>query len=70
MTDEGIKSKLKLFSKIDRGLDKSTEDVVGKLLVNEENEKAYADQATWWKLYTMIGGFWTLFQLGLTLIAF
>ena len=70
LTDEEIKAKLKLFSKVDRGLDESVEDVVGKLLVNEEDEKAYADEETWWKLYKMIGGFWTLFQLGLTLIVF
>ena len=66
LTDEEITEKLKLFSKVDRGLDKSTENVVGKLLVNEEDEKAYADKETWWKLYEMIGGFWTLSALGLT----
>ena len=38
MTGEEIQSKLKIFSGADRGLDKKTEEVVGKILVDEKDE--------------------------------
>ena len=69
-TDEEIKAKLKKFAGADRGLDKSTEIVVGKLLLDESDEKVDADKETWNKLYSMIGGGLTLFILGISVILF
>lgn len=69
-TDEEIKAKLKKFAGADRGLDKSTEIVVGKLLLDESDEKVDADKETWNKLYNMIGGALTLFILGISVILF
>ena len=69
-TDEEIKAKLKKFAGADRGLDKSTEIVVGKLLLDESDEKVDADKETWNKLYNMIGGALTLFILGTSVILF
>lgn len=69
-TDEEIKAKLKKFAGADRGLDKSTEIVVGKLLLDESDEKVDADKETWNKLYNMIGGGLTLFILGISVILF
>ena len=51
LNDEEIKAKLKIFAAVDRGLDESTEKVVGRLLVNAMDEKHYADDESWWKLY-------------------
>lgn len=70
LTDEQIKAKLKKFAGADRGLDKSTEVVVGKLLLDESDEKVDADSETWSKLYSMIGGFPTIFILGSTVTMF
>ena len=70
LTDEQIKAKLKKFEGADRGLDKSTEVVVGKLLLDESDEKVDADSETWSKLYSMIGGFPTIFILGSTVTLF
>ena len=69
-TDEEIKAKLKKFAGADRGLDKSTEIVVGKLLLDESDEKVDADTETWNKLYNMIGGGLTLFILGISVVLF
>ena len=51
LTDEEIKAKLEVFAAVDRGLDESTEEVVGRLLVDAKDEKHYADDESWWKLY-------------------
>ena len=70
LTDEEIRAKLRKFSGADRGLDKQTEQVVGKLLLDEADEKVDADQETWTKLHGMIGGSMTILILGSTVTAF
>ena len=59
MTDEEVSAKLKVLSGSIRGLDKKTEEVVGKLLVDEKDENVDADSETYSKLYKMIGGAYT-----------
>ena len=70
LTDEEIRAKLRKFSGADRGLDKQTEQVVGKLLLDEADEKVDADQETWSKLHGMIGGSTTILVLGVTVTSF
>jgi len=43
MTDAQISAKLNKFSGASRGLDKATEKIVGKLLVDEKDENVNAD---------------------------
>ena len=43
MTDAQISAKLNKFSGASRGLDKTTEKIVGKLLVDEKDENVNAD---------------------------
>jgi ABC-type proline/glycine betaine transport system ATPase subunit len=43
MTDAQISAKLNKFSGANRGLDKTTEKIVGKLLVDEKDENVNAD---------------------------
>lgn len=70
MTDEEVSSKLRVFSGAERGLDKKTEEVVGKLLVDEKDENVDADKETFGRLYEMIGGAFTLGTLGITITVF
>ena len=70
MTDGEISDKLKAFAGAVRGLDESTERVVGKLLVEDKDENVNADKETFSKLFKMIGGFLTLSILGTTTCVF
>ena len=70
MSDQEIAAKLKSLSGAVRGLDKQTEEVVGKLLISEQDENVDADQETFNKLYTMVGGALTFTVLGATTMVF
>ena len=70
MSDLEIAAKLKSLSGVIRGLDKQTEEVVGKLLISEQDENVDADKETFNKLYTMVGGALTFIILGMTAIIF
>ena len=52
------------------GLDKDTEYLIGKLMVNQKDEKVNADTATFSKLYTMMGGSLTIVIFGVQIIFF
>jgi len=56
LNDEEISAKLKELSVLKLGLDKSTEKLVGKLLMDEKDEEVNADSETFSKLYAMMGG--------------
>jgi len=66
LTDGEISDKLKTFSRANRGLDKTTEEVVGKLLLDDKDENVNADKETFSKLFKMIGGFFTLSVMATT----
>ena len=70
MTDEEISAKLKVLSGSIRGLDKKTEEVVGKLLVDEKDENVDADKETYSKLYKMVGGTITFGSIAITVTVF
>ena len=57
MNDEEISAKLESLAKVKLGLDEKTEKVVGKLLMDEKDEKVNADSSTFFKLFAMMGGF-------------
>ena len=57
MSDEEISAKLESLAKVKLGLDEKTEKVVGKLLMDEKDEKVNADSSTFFKLFAMMGGF-------------
>ena len=57
MNDEEISAKLQSLAKVKLGLDEKTEKVVGKLLMDEKDEKVNADSSTFFKLFAMMGGF-------------
>lgn len=56
LTDSEIMAKLEVFAGSKLGLDEETEKVVGKLLMNEKDEEINANSTTFFKLYTMVGG--------------
>jgi len=70
LSDQDISVKLIALSGSERGLDKETEEIVGKLLIDEKDENVNADTTTWNKLYKMIGGAVTLGTIGMTTLVF
>ena len=56
MSDDEITAKLDSLSKVKLGLDERTQKVVGKLLMDEKDEKVNADSSTGFKLFAMMGG--------------
>ena len=56
LSDEEISEKLESLSGAKLGLDEHTEKVVGKLLIDEKDEKINADSQTFYKLFYMVGG--------------
>ena len=70
MSDLEIAAKLKSLSGVIRGLDKQTEEVVGKLLISEQDENVDADKETFNKLYSMVGGALTFTVLAITTTVF
>ena len=60
LTDEEVQEKLASLAGARLGLDAETEKVVGQLLIDERDEDINADSETFWKLFTMIGGFTTV----------
>ena len=61
LNDDEISAKLESLSAAKLGLDEKTQNLVGKLLMDEKDEKVNADSATIYKLYTMMGGFFSIF---------
>ena len=57
LSDNEISAKLEELSGVKLGLDEKTQKVVGKLLMDEKDEKVNADSATIFKLFAMMGGF-------------
>ena len=56
MSDDEITAKLDSLSRVKLGLDERTQKVVGKLLMDEKDEKVNADSSTGYKLFVMMGG--------------
>ena len=57
MNDEEISAKLESLAKVKLGLDEKTQKIVGKLLIDEKDEKVNADSSTFYKLFALMGGF-------------
>lgn len=56
LDDDEVKSKLESLSGAKLGLDEDTEKLVGKLLMDEKDEKVNADSKTLGQLFVMMGG--------------
>jgi len=56
LDDDEIKGKLESLSGAKLGLDEKTEKLVGKLLMDEKDEKVNADSKTLGQLFVMMGG--------------
>lgn len=61
LSDNEISAKLEELSGAKLGLDERTQKVVGKLLMDEKDEKVNADSSTMFKLFAMMGGFLSIF---------
>ena len=60
LDDHEISQKLETLSGATLGLDEKTQKVVGKLLMDEKDEKINADSTTVYKLWGLMGGSFTI----------
>ena len=63
LSDDEVKQTLKRFEGVKTELDEKTNEIVGKLLLDEKDEKVSADKSTYFKLFNMTGSFIVVFVM-------
>ena len=63
LSDDEVKQTLKKFEGVKTELDEKTNEIVGKLLLDEKDEKVSADKSTYFKLFNMTGSFIVVFVM-------